>query len=171
METRTIWLRTLNGTPQGFSWALVKTPDEEPDPAAKIWAAALSEAQKPANGWGATTTTWKVLPPACGGGFFAVSTPTLADRLLTVAGLSFDLDTAGRTAAGSTRALSSDATIVDTTALVTAVEEAGEVLRFVEASTLKSIFVYPVEPASPLDGCAAAIYRQAVDRQIVRIDA
>lgn len=172
MDQRTIWLKTLNGVPQTFAWAKVKTMAEEPDPVEKVRSAALGSQELQADGWDATTTAWRDVPILLYPHFMldAAASPVLASRTLTIDGVSFDLDTAGRPCPDQ-EDCPPDVTITNIDALCTLVEAVGESIAFVEATTLKSVRVYTSEPGSPLGGCDSAIYRQDSDGQVVRVDA
>jgi hypothetical protein len=163
METRSIWLKTLDGTPKEFAWAAVKTPGEEPDAAKKAWATALTSQEGTGDGWDATMTSWRDVPMMLWGHFLVhgSATPTLSGRTVAIDGVSFDLDTSGAPP---------ETTITDIDALCTLVEAVGDTVSFTEVGG-KTVKVYTSEPDTPLDGCDSAIYRQTSDSQVVRTDA
>jgi len=171
-DSRSLWLVTLNGVPQRLSWASVKTQDEEADSALKSHAAALRADELVGDGWDATTTAWRSVPPMLYPDVLehASSTPTLVSRTVAVDGVEYDLDTAGRPVS-LTDSGDPDATITDVDALTTLIEAMGQAVSFVEKTTLKRVRVYTSEPGSPLDGCDSAIYRQTSDSQVARVDA
>jgi len=166
-----MWLVTLNGVPQGFAWGHYKTQDEEADPVEKNRSAALGSQQSTGDGWDATLTAWRNVPPLLYDGIMghASATAAIAGRTLTIDGASFDLDTAGRPCGGQ-EDCPPDATITDIAALCTLVEAVGFEVTFVEKGAQRRVTVYPSEPDS-IEGVPSAIYRQDSDSQVVRTDA
>ena len=134
-DPRSLWLVTLNGVPQALAWGFVKTRAEVAEENYKARDAALDDNQATADGWDATVTQWKRVPKTMN--TFEELTATLVGRELTVAGLTYDLDTAGR-AKTVGEAHAPDATVVDEAALLAAVETLGRELQFVEKDTLKN---------------------------------
>jgi hypothetical protein len=169
-----MWLVTDNlGAPRHCAWGTVKTPAEEPDPAKKSWAAALSDAEVTA-GWDATTTAWNRAPQLSMPGVIddAGAGSALVSRTLTIGGIDFDLDDAGRCNSKGA-CLAPDGvftTIADAVALA---ESLSQDFTVVEKTTLKKVRVWSTQdPADPHPGDHdSGIYRQVSDSQVVRADA
>ena len=171
MESRQAWLLLYQGTPQGLAFGAVKNPSEEPDSARKPWAAAFNDAQEADADWTATTTMWKRAPVFTMND--AASNAVLAGRLLTIAGVQWDLDDPGRvnSLSGAER-FAPDGLILDQDAAVALCESLDKDLVFVEKTTLKVVKVWSTsDPTTPAPtGIDSALYRQISDSQVVRVD-
>jgi hypothetical protein len=159
---RTKWLLLDNGgAPQGTAWGEVKTQAEEADSSKKSWAAALDDDQVAA-GWDAQTTAWRRAPCLALPGWIddAASGASLSSRTLTVAGVDYDLDDAGRTVKG--KRLAPDATFVTIADAVALAESLGRDFDLVERTTLKKVRVWStLDPGDPHPaGIDSGIYPQ-----------
>ena len=172
-DSRSVWLKTLNGVPMGVSYGSVKTQAEEPTASVKSYNAALSATEDTGSGWDATRTAWEAVSPLMGMGVInhASSTATLVDRTLTITGVAYDLDDRGRDHLTGLTAYAPDAVIVDQDALCTFVEILGIDIDLVEKTSFRKVRIYTTEPAQPLEGVTAAIYRQTSDGLVVRVNA
>jgi hypothetical protein len=171
VESRQAWLLLYQGTPQRLAFGAVKNPSEEPDSARKPWAAAFNDSQEADPDWTATSTMWKRAPAFAMND--AASNAVLAGRLLTIAGVQWDLDDSGRVNSllGAEK-LAPDGLIIDQDAAVSLAESLGSDLVFVEKTTLKLVKVWAAsDPTTPAPaGIDSALYRQVSDSQVVRVD-
>ena len=95
-EPRSLWLVTLDGVPVACSWAFVRTP-EEATPGREANESALDPnlGMSVAGGWDAVRTAWRSVPRALWPDCLADNSPTLVGRVVTNAGLAYDLDSVG----------------------------------------------------------------------------
>jgi len=173
METRTAWLITESGTPHSLSFGNYKNPSQEADESKRSWAAALNETQEADPNFDATMTAWKAASTIPGRMGHASAGAGLTGRTLTIAGVTWDLDDAGRAQGAGMENFPPDGTLIDATAAVTFAEALEGDLEFVEATTLKRVKVWCTEdPADPYEGgFDSALYRQDSDESVVRVDA
>jgi hypothetical protein len=172
--SRTVWLLVDDlGVPQGFKWASVKTPSEEPDADLKSWSAALSDAEVTA-GWDAHETSWYKVPPLARPGVLTDvgSGASYAAGVLTTGGVDYTLaDTPRLDAIGCK--LCPDGTVSTLADTVALAESLGMDIDFVEKTTLKKVRIWSTQdPADAHPGTIdSGIYRQSSDSQVVRADA
>lgn len=171
-EPRSVWLRTQNGVPMSFVWALTKREADCTTPNVS-WECALTTADHPAPAWDATMTNWRSVPPLLYPDSLDAGSPTLSGRVLEIADCSFDLDVGGRPSSFGTEPLPPDTTVGVIEELVAHVETLGRDVDFIEKDTLKKCRVYTTEPGDPFAGGSvdSAFYRQTSDSIAVRNDA
>lgn len=122
-EPRSLWLVTKDGVPVDFAWGLVKTPEESPPNVRPSWAAALTEKQPTSEGWNATPTRWRNVPPLVRKRLLGVAAPPrVVGRELEHGGCRWDLDTTGRPRGPGLEPCCPDAELVDEDELLELVE-------------------------------------------------
>ena len=170
-----MWLVTQNGVPLTLSFGQYKNPSQEADENIRDYNSALSEAQEADPAFDATMTAWKRAPELAYPDMLQhdSSGAMLGGRTLTVAGVEFNMDDAGRAQGAGMENFPPDGVLSDMNVAVAFAEAAERDLEFVEKTTLKNVKIWATkDPADPYEGgYDSALYRQDSDETVVRVDA